>query len=57
MLLHPDRDKQYEREILQKIPLKRLGKPEDVVRAMLFLAESDYVTGQVVTVDGGRMLY
>jgi pteridine reductase len=57
MLLHPDRDKKYEQEILQKIPLKRLGKPEDVVRAMLFLAESDYVTGQVVTVDGGRMLY
>lgn len=57
MLLHPDRDKQYERDILQKIPLKRLGTPDDIVKAMLFLAESDYMTGQVVTVDGGRMLY
>jgi pteridine reductase len=35
-------------------PLKRLGSPEDVVRAMLFLLESDYVTGETILVDGGR---
>lgn len=57
ILLHPDRDKQYEHDILQKIPLRRLGKPDDIVKTMLFLAESDYITGQVITVDGGRMLY
>ncbi|PIO48405.1 MAG: short-chain dehydrogenase [[Chlorobium] sp. 445] len=57
MLLHPERDKPYEREILQKIPLKRLGTPDEVVKAMLFLVESEYMTGQVVTVDGGRVLY
>lgn len=35
--------------------LKRLGKPEDVVRAMLFLTsdESSYITGDTLTVDGG----
>jgi len=37
-------------------PLKRLGTPADVVRAVLFLLESDYVTGIVVPVDGGRLV-
>ena len=37
-------------------PLRRLGMPADVVRAVLFLLESDYVTGIVVPVDGGRLL-
>lgn len=36
--------------------LKRLGSPEDVVRALLFLVDSDFATGEVVVVDGGRML-
>jgi 3-oxoacyl-[acyl-carrier protein] reductase len=40
------------------IPMKRLGKPEDVARAAIFLAseESSYITGQVLTVDGGLTL-
>jgi len=40
---------------LTKIPLKRTGKPEDVANACLFLASdlSGYITGQVITVDGG----
>jgi pteridine reductase len=32
------------------------GTPEDVVRAMFFLLESNFVTGQIVVVDGGRLL-
>jgi NAD(P)-dependent dehydrogenase (short-subunit alcohol dehydrogenase family) len=36
-------------------PLRRLGTPGDVVRAVLFLLASDYVTGIVVPVDGGRL--
>jgi pteridine reductase len=35
-------------------PLKRWGSPEDVAKAMMFLIESDYVTGETVVVDGGR---
>lgn len=37
-------------------PLGRLGSPEDVVGAMLYLLDAGYVTGEVVTVDGGRRL-
>jgi pteridine reductase len=35
-------------------PLQRLGSPGDVVRAVLYLLEADYVTGDVLVVDGGR---
>ncbi|MGE8205172.1 3-oxoacyl-ACP reductase FabG [Heyndrickxia sp. NPDC080065] len=40
------------------IPLQRLGKPEDIANAYLFLAsdESDYVNGTVLHVDGGIMM-
>jgi pteridine reductase len=35
-------------------PLGRLGSPDDVTRAILFLLDSDYVTGETIIVDGGR---
>ncbi|MBI3790541.1 MAG: SDR family oxidoreductase [Gemmatimonadetes bacterium] len=35
-------------------PLKRLGSPDDVIEAILYLAQAPYVTGEVVRVDGGR---
>jgi glucose 1-dehydrogenase len=43
--------------LLQNIPLKRLGKPEDVASMVAFLAasESDYITGTTVFVDGGLL--
>jgi NAD(P)-dependent dehydrogenase (short-subunit alcohol dehydrogenase family) len=36
--------------------LKRIGTPEDVARTVIFLAQSDFVTGAVYFVDGGRAL-
>jgi len=36
--------------------LGRLGSPEDVVRTILFLERSDFITGEVIVVDGGRLL-
>lgn len=47
------------RDVLKLIPYGRLGEPEDVARAVLWLAsdESDYVTGTTLFVDGGMMLY
>jgi 3-oxoacyl-[acyl-carrier protein] reductase len=40
------------------IPMKRIGKPEDIARVAVFLASADsaYITGQVLTVDGGLSL-
>ena len=35
-------------------PLKRIGRPEDVAHAVVFLLEADFVTGEVIKVDGGR---
>ena len=42
-------------EYLKQIPLGRLGKPDDIANAVLFLAteESGYITGQVLPVTGG----
>lgn len=43
---------------LAKIPLGKMGKPEDIANTALFLASnlSDYITGQVFTVDGGMVM-
>lgn len=35
-------------------PLRRLGSPDDVAQALLYLLEADYVTGETLVVDGGR---
>ncbi len=41
--------------ILTRIPLKRPGTPADIARTVLFLARNaDYITGQIIAVDGGR---
>ncbi len=44
--------------ILGQIPMGRMGNPEDIANAAIFLASSlsDYVTGQVLTVDGGMVM-
>jgi len=44
--------------IKKMIPVKRLGKPEDIASVVVFLASpaSSYVTGQIITVDGGLSL-
>ncbi|HPN39786.1 MAG TPA: 3-oxoacyl-[acyl-carrier-protein] reductase [Melioribacteraceae bacterium] len=50
-------DKQKE-AMLSLVPLKRMGRPEDVARVVKFLlsADSDYLTGQVIPIDGGMIM-
>jgi 3-oxoacyl-[acyl-carrier protein] reductase len=45
-------------QIKASIPMKRIGSPTDIAQAALFLASalSDYITGQVLTVDGGMVM-
>jgi NAD(P)-dependent dehydrogenase (short-subunit alcohol dehydrogenase family) len=42
------------KRILDTTPLGRLGRVDDVVNAVLFLLESDFITGSTLVVDGGR---
>lgn len=52
----PGKDVSYIERLTGTLPLRRHGEPEDVADAVVFLASSDFVTGEVVYVDGGRHL-
>ena len=44
-----------EEALLEKVPLQRIGQPEDVAKLVRFLVDdADYITGQIIAVDGGR---
>lgn len=47
---------QSENPLLGRIPLGRMGTPADVARAAAYLATADYVTGEVLRVDGGMAI-
>ena len=49
---------QTKEAILSKIPLGKFGESEDIAAAVAFLAapEAKYITGQVLTVDGGMVM-
>jgi pteridine reductase len=52
-----DLDDAMKREIVAKTALKRVGSPEDIARTALFLIrDAPYITGQIITVDGGRSI-
>jgi len=48
---------EQKKELLKKVPMGRLGDPKEIAHAAVFLASnmSDYITGQVLTVDGGMI--
>jgi len=44
------------KKIVSRIPLKRLAHPDEIADAVIFLAENDYITGEVIIIDGGLSL-
>ncbi|OQK16858.1 pteridine reductase [Methyloprofundus sedimenti] len=59
-ILWPDHElaEQQKQEVQAKIALQRTGCPDDIAKAIAFLIyDAEYVTGQVITVDGGRTLF
>lgn len=51
-------DSDAQQQILQRIALQRVGGIQDITRALCFLCfEADYMTGQILKIDGGRTLF
>lgn len=57
VLLPPDFTAAETREVIEKTVVKKLGSPQDIVNSVLFLLEgSDFITGHILMVDGGRLI-
>jgi len=57
LILPPEgKDESYLEQLKDTLPLKRIGTTQDVADAVVFLAASRFITGQVIFVDGGRHL-
>jgi len=57
MILWPENEpsEEIKQKVVDQIPLKRSGEPNDIAQTVLFLiANADYITGQIIAVDGGR---
>jgi 3-oxoacyl-[acyl-carrier protein] reductase len=66
VLSNPTTERQWEsygeegqRALLEKIATRRLGQPEDIAHGVLFFVSdaSSWVTGQVISIDGGHSLF
>ncbi|ALF60884.1 pteridine reductase [Psychrobacter urativorans] len=47
---------EQQRNIIANIPMQRIGTPDEIAHSVLYLAQASYVTGEIITVDGGRSL-
>jgi NAD(P)-dependent dehydrogenase (short-subunit alcohol dehydrogenase family) len=57
VLLPEDFSNTLRQAVVQATPLKRIGTPDDIAQAVVFLVEgSDFITGAVIPVDGGRLI-
>jgi NAD(P)-dependent dehydrogenase (short-subunit alcohol dehydrogenase family) len=50
------RQAEHMKDYIEQVPLHRTGRGEDIAEAVAYLVKSDFVTGQTIAVDGGRML-
>src|SRR5262245_28705261 len=49
-------NEEQKKSAIERTLLKREGSPQDVINAVVFLIENDYITGEIIHVDGGRHL-
>ncbi len=56
ILAPPDLTEKENKEVLARTPLGRWGGSEEIAKAVLYLLDADFVTGQVLPVDGGRTI-
>ena len=49
-------DFEQQNKIISAIPMQRIGIPADIAHSVLYLIQASYVTGEIITVDGGRSL-
>lgn len=60
-ILWPDNEGEMsdsaKQEILDKVPMQRLGNVENIAQTALFLVQNDYINGQIINVDGGRTVF
>ncbi len=57
LILPPSgKDESYLDQLAQRVPLRRHGGPDDIAEAIIYLVKSDFLTGQIIYVDGGRHL-
>ena len=54
MLPPPGKDYSAIEPVVRRLPLQRQGSPEDIAGAVRFLVESDFITGEMLHVDGGQ---
>ncbi|MHC4562376.1 MAG: SDR family NAD(P)-dependent oxidoreductase [Planctomycetota bacterium] len=53
IMWEPDISEQSKAAVLAQVPMKRIGSPDDIAEAVVFLIRNDYITGQHLRVDGG----
>lgn len=52
----PGKDERHLQQLAQSLPLRRPGSPEEVTRAVLYLLDADFVTGEIIHLTGGQQL-
>lgn len=49
-------DDKQQQSIIASIPLQRIGQPDEIAHSVLYLIQAKYITGEIITIDGGRSL-